>query len=326
MKAVRICCISSLYLILLISGCILTPKEKEDEPPDPAVELTTFFQPPEQPNLHVRLSHKSSRYEDILLRYDSLRTTYPRYVTKHTLGEVTDGKTLHVYYFEPSSYENTILVSAGLHGNERLSVWGLYLFLRHLTHKGGSDPSLKHLRSDTRLVVVPVANPAGFDNGTRQNGNGVDLNRNFDYHWSEYTPRADSVYGYDFKGNRPNSEPETRLLTDLYHEHASATSYLDLHNYGSRQRHWPWYMPKRGSNDDKIYRQVISRFKREDDSVFVRSSVMPAGVNYVANNLDVHASVPEFSLGLFGDKPYDSADVTAAVRWYGNLIMGHVKL
>ena len=34
------------------------------------------------------------------------------------------------------------------------------------------------------MVIVPIVNPWGFANNIRENVNNVDLNRNFDYYWS----------------------------------------------------------------------------------------------------------------------------------------------
>jgi predicted deacylase len=238
----------------------------------------------------------------------------------------TDEMPLHAYFFVPDSYENTVIVSAGLHGSERLAVWALFLFLRHVSAQGNENPALRDLRMNTRSVVVPVANPTGFTDTTRQNRNGVDLNRNFDYRWQEYKPKEDFPFGYDYKGTHPHSEAETRLLAQLFREHAAANAYLDLHNFGKRDRHWPWYLPKHGPNDDAVYQQVVENFRREGETVFSLKTTRPTSCNFAARTFDVHSSTPEFSLALFGETRYDSVDMTAAVRWYGNLILGHAKM
>ena len=55
------------------------------------------------------------------------------------------------------------------------------------------------------LWVVPVYNPDGLAHGTRKNAHGVDLNRNFPYHWADLDGSYES-------GPEPVSEPETKAM------------------------------------------------------------------------------------------------------------------
>ena len=68
------------------------------------------------------------------------------------------------------------------------------------------------------LWVINTVNPDGRKLGVRQNGRGVDLNRNFGSEWIPIGTRWDPEYS----GPRPWSEPETRtvrrLVRDLHPE------------------------------------------------------------------------------------------------------------
>lgn len=96
--------------------------------------------------------------------------------------------------------------------------------------------------SETRWAVVPVANPDGLLNGTRQNASGVDLNRNF----PAETWRPDDSFTYPpgiederrVAENRTNlsspgahagSEPETQALIALV-ERLRPPLVVDVHS------------------------------------------------------------------------------------------------
>jgi murein peptide amidase A len=63
----------------------------------------------------------------------------------------------------------------------------------------------------TDIWVVPDLNPDGTARHQRQNGDGIDLNRNFPYDWQPIA--ADGAF--DYPGPRPLSEPETQFAVRL---------------------------------------------------------------------------------------------------------------
>lgn len=61
---------------------------------------------------------------------------------------------------------------------------------------------------------------------------GVDLNRNFDIHWS--TASSNNVCTETFHGNGPFSEPETAAIRDILDRYGDRIAiYFDIHSFGS---------------------------------------------------------------------------------------------
>jgi predicted deacylase len=87
----------------------------------------------------------------------------------------------------------TVVLIAGMHGNEPAPT-AILRVLRDGRSVHGID-----------LWVVPAYNPDGLARGSRRNAHGVDLNRNYPYHWA---PLGGSYYS----GPKPASEPETRAM------------------------------------------------------------------------------------------------------------------
>jgi protein MpaA len=89
-----------------------------------------------------------------------------------------------------------VLVVGCIHGNESAGI-RIVERLSRLRAPAGID-----------LWLVPDLNPDGVHAHTRGNAHGVDLNRNFPWHWRPLT-------GSTYSGPHPLSEPESRLAASL---------------------------------------------------------------------------------------------------------------
>lgn len=171
--------------------------------------------------------------------YDDLAEKYPAFVTKRTLGNVF-GWDMNAYSFACALPENTsdfriprfkICIVSSIHGYEQGCAWTAANFFRQLL-EDRDDPNLAFLRRNVVFEVIPVANPSGFSKNARCNGNGVDLNRNFEKDFVYDMDRSSKYWG----GEAPCSEDETRIIMDFIRQHKDAEVVIDYHNIG---KGWP---------------------------------------------------------------------------------------
>ena len=114
------------------------------------------------------------------------------------LGHSTQGRPVIAFRLGDPASETKILVVGCIHGNECAGT----AIARALI---ATPPA------DIDLWVIRNLNPDGFRAGTRQNGRGVDLNRNFPYQWRPIGRPWDKEYS----GTHPLSEPEDRIARRL---------------------------------------------------------------------------------------------------------------
>lgn len=135
-------------------------------------------------------------------------------------GASLEGIPLTAYL--PQSGNAAILVLASIHGDEAETTVVVSEALR-------SIPT-----GDLQAAVILCGNPDGMLRGTRGNGRGVDLNRNFPTsNWSgdpvHYKTRANDARDIALSpGAEPASEPETRALISLI-ERLRPRAVVSLH-------------------------------------------------------------------------------------------------
>jgi protein MpaA len=118
---------------------------------------------------------------------------------RELLGRSAHGRPIELHRVGDPRSPNRILVVGCIHGDECAGV----PVARRLLQVDAPP--------DAAFWVVPNLNPDGLAGRHRQNGRGVDLNRNFGAMWRPVGRRWDPQYS----GPRPWSEPETRLIRAL---------------------------------------------------------------------------------------------------------------
>ena len=170
-------------------------------------------------------------YSDIISAYDSLLSDE---FTKSITGKDQSGEyDISVYNLHCLSDNNKkVLIYANEHGpvsDPRDAAITLYRFVKHLL-LNDSD-YVNSIRLNYNLYFIPVLNPWGFDNVSRYNFNGVDLNRNYDAEcWADYV---------GLKGDSPFSEAETSYINSICTTN-NIYSIVDIHclgdDYSQKQR------------------------------------------------------------------------------------------
>ena len=113
-------------------------------------------------------------------------------VRRMVLGHSTQGRPIIAFRLGDPSSETRILVVGCIHGNECAGT----AIARALI---ASPPA------GIDLWVIRNLNPDGFHAGTRQNGRGVDLNRNFPYHWRPVGRPWDKEYSGPTRSPNPKT-------------------------------------------------------------------------------------------------------------------------
>jgi len=161
------------------------------------------------------------------------RAATPPMVRRMVLGHSVLGRPIIAFRLGDPTSETKILVVGCIHGDECAGT----AVARALI--AGPPAGID-------LWVIRNLNPDGFRAGTRQNGRGVDLNRNFPYRWRAMGQPWDK----EFPGPHPLSEPEDRIARRLI---------ARLHPDVSIWFHQPLGLVVRSAGDITIQRRFARR-------------------------------------------------------------------
>jgi hypothetical protein len=152
----------------------------------------------------------------------------------------------------------TLYVDGAHHGNEILSAEAAYYFLERVLENATEDPATIEGK---RLLVNPIVNPDGYTQDQRENTNGVDLNRNYPFHWGLYGT-SDQPFTGTYRGEEPASETETQTNIETM-EQLNLYAYLTGHT-GTYDLVLPWSEDEDGEIPDwPTYEAWLSQIENE---------------------------------------------------------------
>jgi carboxypeptidase T len=189
-----------------------------------------------------------------------------------------------------------VLIDAAHHGDEVIGTEIALRLARDLTSGFAGDARIRAIVQGTEVFLVPMVNPDGVTlipqathyATARKNANGVDPNRNYDYHWGgagSGGPGSDT-----YRGPSAFSEPETRAIRDLLVQH-DFLSYVSIHS-GAWMILWPWGWTTTNHHERATYDEL-------GDQLTTLSGGVPHGqtshILYVASgvSMDYGAGQPD---------------------------------
>lgn len=128
-------------------------------------------------------------------------------------GNCSDGRPLYSLNIGDPD-KPAMFFGASIHGWEWENAYGLLRLAEVLCQ----NPAVENLPTrGLSYKIIPIQNPYGFDNFTRHNANGVDLNRNFACEWNrfDYAQDRKTPWDYNYKGSAASSEPETTIIQNI---------------------------------------------------------------------------------------------------------------
>lgn len=164
----------------------------------------------------------------------------------------------------------------GIHAREIANPEMLMTFATQLLDGFGRDAESTMLLNTRETVLVPMLNADGHavvergfagDRGgnTMQRkstsggtpANGVDLNRNFEWHWggagASSSPRSET-----YRGPSAASEPETQAIQQYVREHKPGM-FIDWHSY-SKLNMFPWGDSREPTKDHQAFKAIAEKF------------------------------------------------------------------
>ena len=181
-----------------------------------------FYKTPNQepiPNGSSALSYN----EFMTSTWEAFRTSFSDNVTRDVLTNDTSNTfPIYEYVVTPSEhYTHTVLVAAGMHGDEYEGFWSLYRIINFLYTMGYKYEKTRDMLRNTKFIILPVLNPYGVEHRTRENSAGANAQDNYDVRWSDSSYRR--------TGSTPFQYNESKAVKLALEAHSDIEMFIEFH-------------------------------------------------------------------------------------------------
>ncbi|KAK5985001.1 Zinc carboxypeptidase [Trichostrongylus colubriformis] len=225
-------------------------------------------------------------YADMMKYMRTIEFYYPNITKIVRLGTTHEGKPIEgmkIGYPITSTDKRAIWIDGNIHAREWASSHTALYFINQLVSGYGKDDTITHYVNSLNFYILPCLNPDGYEY-TRSSPNpsvrlwrknrsperckrslwggekccqGVDLNRNFKFHWAE-SGSSNEPCSNIYHGDHVFSEPESRAVRDYLNSdelRGKVDGFITLHSYAQL-----WIYPY--SHAQQNYPEDISELRR----------------------------------------------------------------
>ena len=177
-----------------------------------------------------------SSYADMYADFQAYAAAYPAIAEFVVFGKSVQGRDVFGLRISDNiqleEIEPEVVFWGGIHGDELAAAELGYLYAMDLLDAYAIDVEVQRYIDENEIWVIPTLNPDGHEMLTRNNANGVDLNREFGYNWDGWGGSAS-----------PYSQPESKLIREFFLAN-NITISVTHHNAGALLL-YPWgYSPQ----------------------------------------------------------------------------------
>ncbi|MCS5585543.1 MAG: M14 family zinc carboxypeptidase, partial [Pseudomonadales bacterium] len=216
----------------------------------PMAGLATAQQP------DIVQEHWYHSYLTLTADVQSWEADYPDIVNLVSAGTTLHGRQQWVVQISDWSMDSKadgtakemVYIDGGHHGNEHLGTELAFLTAEfYIEGWAAGDDGAVAVLQNTELHIMILLNADGNDLDSRWNMNQVDLNRNYDHHWTEEETAS---------GDGPFSEPETSNNADYMAANmVDADLYVTMHT-GTWILAYPWGFTGDMPSDYELYEHI----------------------------------------------------------------------
>uniref|UniRef100_A0A914X2L1 Zinc carboxypeptidase A 1 n=1 Tax=Plectus sambesii TaxID=2011161 RepID=A0A914X2L1_9BILA len=258
------------YIVTIPDVAKLIEEREKPAEPDTSTKfidiLTSFFRSRKQDDRSTKALFNFgdySTYPKITYWLQTIAFNYPSFTKTFKIGTTTEGRAIEgIKIGNPASSRDkkAVWIDGGIHAREWAAVHTALYIINELVSKYGYDPVVTHYVDSLNFYIVPCLNPDGYEYsrsdssvperrmwrknrakekcgkdiwGRKACCGGVDLNRNFGFHWAE-SGSSDDPCSEVYQGTKEFSEPESRALRDMLLSpelNGKTDAYISFHTY-----------------------------------------------------------------------------------------------